>query len=175
MDGVLKYREAILAAQLEMVDLLKKRGQIEARIAQLKSAIKLLSGLLEEPPQVDEVTPEELGDLGITEAIRAVLQQSEVAMTPAEIKARLSEAKVNLDKYANASAVIHNTLKRMQSQGELDVTTFPGGAAAYSLRKESWGEGLARYIADPSNSSRMTLAEIAEKLSEPLKKRGGGD
>src|SRR6202043_1257477 len=49
------------------------------------------------------------------------------------IKAKLIEGGNNLNKYANPSAVIHNTLKRLESQGEVIPVRNASNAPAYAL------------------------------------------
>lgn len=129
------YQKALEAAQVEFDRWVGVRTEIDARIAQLKSAIVLLSALLSEsPPKVSkEETAEEFADLGISEAIRKTLKESGVGMTPVQIKARLVESQFDLNKYVNPSAVIHNTLRRLESQKEVVPVRDSSGTTAYAL------------------------------------------
>jgi hypothetical protein len=126
------YQKALAGANEEMKELLQQRNAIDNRIARLTATIAALGALGTETPRLED-TPE-LGDLGISDAIRQVLKDANQYLTPAEIKVLLIKAQVDLNKYANASAVIHNTLKRLEAQGELATMTIDPGIVTYSFK-----------------------------------------
>jgi hypothetical protein len=171
------FRKALKDAESEVVRLTLYRASVDRKLAQLKATIAALSGLLEEPSKVEEDDPTAIGDLGISEAIRQVLREAGVGMTPAEVKAKLVEAKFDLSKYANASAVIHNTLKRLETQKEVASVRVPSGRDAYAIapepvRYKSLQEVLAEfnspvYIA--ANSYADATGEALVRMSEAQK------
>ena len=62
----------------------------------------------------------ELTAVGLTEALRIVLRKQGGAMTAATLKAALEVLGFDLKRFKNSSAVVHNTLIRMNRAGELD-------------------------------------------------------
>jgi predicted flap endonuclease-1-like 5' DNA nuclease len=143
------YRKAIRDAEEEIVKQTLYRASADRKITQLKAAITALSALLEQPPKVDDSTT--IGDVGITNAIRQVLKEAGVGLTPAQVKAKLIEAEFDLDKYANSSAVIHNTLKRLEAQGQVVSVRDSSGVTAYAVNSSSsFGEGIARAMKEAS-------------------------
>jgi hypothetical protein len=129
-----EYRKEMEKAQEELERLLMIRTAVDQQITKHKSAVAILGAMLEEPPKITKLeSAEEIGDLGISDAIRAVLRDTGLAATPLQIRDFLIAGNFDLSKYANPSAVIHNTLKRLETQGEVVQYASPGGPC-YCLR-----------------------------------------
>ena len=111
---------------------MRQRAEIDRRLAQLKVTITVLNGLLHESPKIED-DPTTIGDLGITDAIRRILSRTTLEMTPAQIKMRLGEEGFDLSKSSNSSAVIHNTLKRLESQKEIKAVMTDSGDIAFQI------------------------------------------
>lgn len=164
MLGDEHYQNAIEAAEKDLQGWFRIRNAADQRIAQLKSAITILKGLLEGPQKASpsEVVTEEIGDIGITEAIRTVLRTFPgMCVTPAQVKTDLIETKFDLSKYANPSAVIHNTLKRLEAQGEVVQITIPSGTS-YMLKESTFGAELGGYAATHPSGELSQFAKFAE-------------
>ena len=157
---------------------LRQRGVLDARLTQLKSTIDALSGLIEEPPKPGEDDPAEtLDNVGISDAIRGVLKGAQVGLTPNQLKNKLSELGFVLDEYSNPGAVIYNTLKRLERQGQVTVVNDLSGAIAYAL-VPSFAEGIARYAAEhpfstviPMNTPATTSLHQAVQGFHPASKK----
>ena len=131
------YSKALEDARAEMAGTLRMRSRIDARLTQLKSTIEVLSALLEGPPKPDQDDSLEILDsVGISEAIRQVLRETGDSLTPNQVKAKLTEANFDLSKYANPSAVIHNTLKRLEAQGEVVPVRDASNSIAYAIHRQ---------------------------------------
>jgi hypothetical protein len=132
------YENALVAASDEMQKLLKQRSEIDTRIAQLKKTMEALTALMAPSPSESDAMTfyDELGmgaQLGISDAIRQVLRESKIPLSPTEIKAALANRGIDLS-YANPGTVIHNTLNRLERQGELIRVQNPAGqTVSYSL------------------------------------------
>jgi hypothetical protein len=123
-------------------------GEIRAksvRLDQLRSTREALAKLLENAPEsssggwysslISGVEDTAIENLGITDAIRRILLESLVPMTPINVKEALVSGGLSLDGYANPHAVIHNTLKRLEKQGELLSVRDPSGRVyAYTTK-----------------------------------------
>lgn len=118
--------------------LLKEKILLDLKIHQLSQTIKALDYLLQEKP----IEPGELaamtdlvGESGITGAIRVLLANSKLPLSPVEIRSELVSHGFDLKDYANAMAVIHNTLKRLERQDEITpVKDADGQVTGYMMR-----------------------------------------
>jgi hypothetical protein len=155
------YRKALDSARGEVAELLQARARIDARLSQLKATIEVLSGLVQEPPKLDQdESIETLDNVGISEAIRQLLKDADVGLTPIQIKAKLAEAGFDLSRYANSGAVIYNTLKRLLGQKEVVVVDESSGAPAYAIK--------------PSVSEEIGRA-FGQGIAEAMRKAGTGE
>jgi hypothetical protein len=124
------------------------------RLFQLSQTITALHSLLAEKPEEPKLpqTGEVFGETGITGAIRLLLQTSKFPLAPMQIRTELMNRGFDLSEYANAMAVIHNTLKRLDSQGELMTVKNPSGQViSYTIRRP---KSLGERIVDASKSKR---------------------
>jgi hypothetical protein len=146
------YKLAMQAAMQEQSELLQERRQIDARLTVLKETIQGLSALIEEPPTQPEIPDELFGETGISGAIRFLLQRSNVPLAPIQIRTQLMQHGFDLSDYNNATALIHNTLKRLERQGEVLTVRDPAGkAVAYTTHFQSpdFGPKRKRKFGDP--------------------------
>jgi len=131
------FVRALESAKRETSELLEKRSLIDRRLTQLKATIDSLSALVEndldswQQAAMDAATVVaeargEIRDAGITDSIRFVLTASPVPLTPTQVRDALKNFGVDLD-YANSLSVIHNTLRRLERQGELMTVRGPDG------------------------------------------------
>ena len=139
------YRAALNAAHVEIQELLKERAALDERLSQLKRTTEALSLTLAITTPADPGFGGALasiseasglsspGRAGISDAIRSLLADSQVPMSASEIKFALSRQGFNFVSYANPLAVIHNTLRRLQKQGELMGVTDSSGRVAYAI------------------------------------------
>jgi hypothetical protein len=93
-------------------------------------------------------------------------------MTPPEIRNALVLSGVDMDKYSNPMVVLHNTLKRFHSQGEV---TIPEGKPTRYQWAGSVGRALAlepppQYGPNRTAIANMTNAELLG-LEKPKRKR----
>jgi len=131
------YQKALDAAHAEIQDILQQKFVLDERLSQLKKTVDALSSLMEEIPPISQLygaVAEGLPVGGISNAIRRILTERRAPMTPTQIKMALSARGFDMSEYANAAAVIHNTLKRLEGQKELTVVRDPGGNIAYAMR-----------------------------------------
>ncbi len=123
------YQKALAAARTEMQQLLKQREETDARISQLKKTIEGLAALCGEQPEymkgLREKLPAMFDSIGISDAIRELLFESTTPMFATRLRDALIARGIDLSRYANELAVIHNTLKRLEGQG--DIQPVAGG------------------------------------------------
>lgn len=162
-----RYQSALEGARREMDRLLQERVQLDSRLTQLKSTIDALSALINEPPKLGaESFADGVDTVGISDLIRRILAESGVGLTPVEIKSKLGEIGFELDQYANAGAVIYNTLKRLERQGEI-VPVRDVSRTAYALAplivSSPAPNSLAAMDADGRLSARDKFIALPQK------------
>jgi hypothetical protein len=157
------YKAALEAARSEMQELLQDRALIDMRLGQLKDTIDALVALVKEKPAELPSTEEVFGETGITAAIRVLLSHSRVPLAPMQIRTELMNRGFDLSDYANAMAVVHNTLKRLDKQGELMTVRDPSGQViAYTTRRQGGDEiedSLKSVFASQQKADRIAKAK----------------
>jgi hypothetical protein len=118
-----EYRKALNAATGEFERLLRERVELDGQIARLKQTIACLTGLCRRnghsrrPLNGNVSLRRRFARLTI--AIRQVLADAAAPLRPPELRDTLLDRGVMLDQYVNKLAGIHNTLARLQRQGEV--------------------------------------------------------
>jgi hypothetical protein len=133
-----EYLKTLEAVEQETENLLRDRSRIDQRLLQLKTTAESLRALLG-IEGLDVKLDGIVSDLGITDAIREVLASSKMPLSAPVIKNELLNRGVDLSRYANPAAVIHNTLTRLEKQREVTRVQNPAGmTVAYTLNKNSF-------------------------------------
>jgi len=141
------FEAALKEAKKSLAEALEERTAIEQRILSLKQTIEGLSALCE--PEVEEFVEVEEGgnpySFKLTDAIRLIFSgSSEPVLTAPELRDALLAKGISLSKYKQPLVPIHNTLKRLASQGELVEFRDDNG----DLRGYRWVTPLARAVAE---------------------------
>ena len=103
---------------------LVERQNLDQKIARLHNVVSDLQNLCAEQDRqrfergIERVIKKDL-KVGITEAMRVVLQENFFPMTAGDIKEKIEARKLQLTRYANPLAVIHTVLKRLVRSGEV--------------------------------------------------------
>jgi len=126
-------KAALAAKEKELADAVEQRDRLIIKILTLQADVRALKA-----SAVRTVLAARLGEdlVGLSEAIRSVLRLSSTPMTPGEIKRTLTIMGFDFSRFANGSAAVHNTLKRMHHQGEADYVVNTG---QYSLKPAFYG------------------------------------
>jgi hypothetical protein len=132
------YTEALNKAKQELWEVVRKRDEYDRRITALQTTIDALSSLSNSSEQSSEHPKPEItipGGTGISDAIRLVLQRSPEALTAPLIRDRLSASGYDVSRYVSVLTVIHNTVKRMDDQGEIFKVTKGGRVVGWRYRR----------------------------------------
>ena len=119
------FETALREARQALKGAYEARDLIEQRIVSLKQTIEGLTALCE--PETDQDFVEVKGgnspdgyNTSLTDAIRGVFSESkEYMLTPTEVRDALVTMGVDIKKYKQPLVPIHNTLKRLEAQGEI--------------------------------------------------------
>jgi hypothetical protein len=151
MDHAINSFEAALKeARKALKEAYEERTLVEQRIVSLKQTIDGLAFLCE--PENDEDFVQVNGGMrpqgyytSLTDAIRRIFSESEEPiLTPPELRNALVEMGVDMKKYKQPLVPIHNTLKRLEGQGEIVPFRDDNG----DLRGYRWVSPLARAVAE---------------------------
>jgi len=153
-----EYLQTLGAIEQETEQLLKERARIDERLIHLKTAADSLHRLLPEEG-LDVYYRRVVSELGITDAIREILAEAKIPVSATVIKSELSYHGVDLSEYANPGAVIHNTLTRLEKQGEVVRVQNPAGqtvayAASVKLKLLREGEKILQSPAPSPGSEK---------------------
>lgn len=163
------YEAALAKADAEFRELLKKRSEIDARLGQLKGTIEALTNLGEAsqstkqaPLFVQEKFQQGIelihaDEMGITDSIRAIIRDAKLPMTAPQIRDALVRSGYDVERYASPLTVIHNTIKRMDKQGEVSAVQAPDGEFVGWLfrRKPAFKVGQGGVVIAPPNPSGL--------------------
>jgi hypothetical protein len=148
------FQTALEQARKELAAALEERSAMERRIINLKQTIGGLASLCE--PEDEDVVQVGGGlspsyKTSLTDAIRKVLSEATSPISPPEVRDALLVEQVDLSKYKQQMVPIHNTLKRLERQGEI--------VAARDDKGEIWGyrwvSPLARAVAEVGGSGNL--------------------
>jgi hypothetical protein len=178
-------QEALARARTKLDDLVNQRSKIDREIIDWKRVVDSLSAVSEEPS--DQVpadvrlfadpTLAPLLNLKFTDAIRNVLASVDDYISAPAIRDQLIDLGFNFSKYKQELVPIHNTLKRLEEQGEAQaVKNEQGQTLGYK-----WISPIERALNEQQHipnifAQRMrSLGEPAgapidpDKLPEPLR------
>jgi len=117
------YRKTLQAARAEFDRLIQERLKLDARIVNLKQTIAGLMGLCDVDRNaqrtLSNIVPLSPHFMRLTSAIRQVLAEADSGLRPPQLRDRLFGHGLNMTHYANKLGTIHNTLNRLERQGEV--------------------------------------------------------
>jgi hypothetical protein len=117
------FKQTMDGLRAELLDLVKRRNEIETRIVQVSNAIEGLVGVLEDPAEQAQYLDEMRGltaRVGFSSAVRSALALRPNS-TPLQVRDSISENRwMDLAAYSNPLASIHTTLRRMKEAGEVE-------------------------------------------------------
>jgi hypothetical protein len=114
-----KIRQSLQGKERELETAIRERDLKNVEIVKLQSEIKSLSQILIRDALSARKKQLEESAVGLTEIIRSVLRLTAEPLEPSEVKRMLAGMGFDFNAFSNPSAAVHNTMKRMQSTGEL--------------------------------------------------------
>ena len=133
------YRRALEAAVKEYEGLGEERRRVDQRLGELAQTISTLSRLCGFASTVQ---------WGLTDACRSVLRYGGHAMTPIELRDRLTSIGFDMSRYANDLAAVHTILKRLNEAGEVRFITNGAGAKSYIWEKPAKAASIGPAVAE---------------------------
>jgi len=176
-------QEALAKARTKLTELVSERTRIDKEIVDWKRVADSLTVVAEErsgelPTDLDlRVSPQiaTAMKLSFTDAIRNVLQIFNCPLAAPTIRDRLLEMGFDLSKYKQELVPIHNTLRRLEEQGEVrTVKNEQGQTVGYQ-----WMSPLQRALAekpfDPAKTAAVMYrdTETASADNQPFSTKLG--
>jgi hypothetical protein len=106
-------------AEAEAASTLEQRDRLNIRLIELQRQIKALWIVLIRDAPAKQMTQRQQSIVGLTDAIRSIVRIAGKPMTAGQIKDGLRLIGFDFSNFSNASAAVHNTLKRLAAAGEL--------------------------------------------------------
>jgi hypothetical protein len=124
------FRKAMERARRELAQTLKQRAELDQRILKLQRSIEGLAALCDEEDHSRESLPEDLrepdAEGGLTGSILGFLTSYALPAKVPQIRDALVAEGFDPEKYSNFLTVIHNTLHRLERQGQVAKVRLPG-------------------------------------------------
>jgi hypothetical protein len=168
-------KNALLVARNKLSELINSRTEIDKEIIHWKRVVDSLSAVTEEssdelPEDVnlmESLAP--LTTVKFTDAVRFLLQSAKGSPISApQIRDVLTKLGFNLSKYKQELVPIHNTLKRLQEQGEArPVKNEQGQTIGYG-----WIDPVQRALTDTSAWSAAAAGKLSQDISNALEAAG---
>ena len=119
---MVRLRDVLDNYQGELERLLQERTRLDARILQLQHDIRHVARM------VDVTVDDPITQLGLTDAIRYVIQHAGKHMTPVDVRDELLKRYCDPEDYRNLLASVHTVMKRLERVGaiKLDGTKAQG-------------------------------------------------
>ena len=111
-------QSAIAGFRKQLGEAIGERDQLNVKIINLEQNIRNLQAALAET-RFAAVHQQEQSTIGLTEAIRTIFRRNGQPMSSGEVRTSLKAIGFDLERFANPSGAIANTLKRMAEAGEL--------------------------------------------------------
>lgn len=153
------YRHMLYEAKQDLAHHLVKRQKLDQEIARRQAVVAELQNLCAEQDKrsfeqsIERVIKADL-KVGITDAVRVILQENFFPMTTIELKEKIAARKFNLTRYANPLAVIHTILKRLIQSG--DVRVAP---AINSMKAYQWISPTEKALSELQKTSQATAGK----------------
>jgi hypothetical protein len=151
MMGSNTFEIALQEAKESLREAYEQRLAIEERILSLKQTVEGLTALCNPAPE--EVVQANKGNITTTFKLSYLIRQvfadsEEYMLTPTEVRDALVRMGLDLSRYKQPLVPIHNTLKRLEKQGELVAFRDDNN----ELRGYRWVSPLARAVAEVDSS-----------------------
>ena len=139
------FAARLRAAQQELAELIHGRDRLNLQILQKQSEILSLTSLHSQDALTVNYENQAQAQVGLTDAIRSVLNIAGKPLTAAEVKTHLGLVGFDFRPFVNPSAAVHNTLNRLVKQGEFQY--MPPGSKSFGapnslanqLAQKGWG------------------------------------
>ena len=119
----------------ERNDLVNQRNDLEMDLIEVRNKLAHLSEVLDHlAPMAGMSSPDEITSLGITDAIRMVLQSSTERMSPQDVRKTLADSSYDLSGLTSPMASIYKILSRLADESGEAVREREDGRVYYKWK-----------------------------------------
>jgi hypothetical protein len=118
-EATKELRDRLDLLEHKHANLKTELGKTEREMVEIKNSIASLSRLDQMSDIAETLREVNSAPEGLTDAIREVLRESPMRLSPAEIRVALIGIGYNITQHSNVLASIHTCLKRLTMQGEI--------------------------------------------------------
>lgn len=113
-------KELLRGMKRDLARLLDRRDDLEAQLDEVKKQIhnvdKIITHLM---PIAGEAITADIPTLGLTDAIRKIMEQSKDRMSATDVHDELKHHRFDFSQYSQPAASIHTVLRRLAKKGEI--------------------------------------------------------
>jgi hypothetical protein len=155
-------------AKAELIELTNQRGQLDRRIARLKQLVAGMEAVIKD--KGEQFILRALVAEGLQENCLDVLQAAYKKLAPAEVVYELRERGVDVDKYANPTAVVTTSLKRLVESGKVEEEKDADGKIRYGPKPQvdTWIETMSRVMEKVNLDVDATVRKMEARQVEAL-------
>jgi hypothetical protein len=113
------YTQALRKAKADLAEAIKQRDHWNIEVARLNQLVKALADQLDEPPPGKLSERALIAAAGLTDLVHAVINRSSSPLSPKDVRDRLLAEGLDVTRYSNPMAMIHQSLKRLAEQGRI--------------------------------------------------------
>jgi cysteinyl-tRNA synthetase len=113
------YRQALEKARRDLAYAIQQRDSWNLRIVQAQNAVRSMAAMTANAEMAEHEEQEMQKQIGIAQAIEALVNGATQPLTPAEVREGLLFYGYDIDRYANPVSMIHQTLHRLAQAGRI--------------------------------------------------------
>jgi len=113
------YKQSLEQARRDLAHAIQQRDFWNLKIVQAQNAVRSMAAMAANAELAEQADVEMQRQVGIAQAIEALVNGAALAITPAEVRDGLIFYGYDIDRYANPVSLIHQTLERLAAAGKI--------------------------------------------------------
>ena len=119
------YKQALEKARHDLAHAVQQRDFWNLQIVQAQNAVRSMAAMVEATEKIEQLNEEMHRQIGIAQAIEALVNGAPQPVNPLEIRQGLLFYGYDIDRYANPVSLIQQTLQRLAVAGKIHL--YPDG------------------------------------------------
>jgi|SRR5579864_2137621 len=113
------YKTALQQAKVDLANAITQRDYWNTEIARLQQLVRSLAAASANPATIEAIEKTLIGQISLADIVQSVVNRSVFPISATNVRDAVIEAGYDLSGYANALALIHQTLKRLSAKGSI--------------------------------------------------------
>jgi len=119
------YKRALEKARRDLARAVQQRDYWNLQIVQAQNAVRSMAAMVDASEKIEELNREMQKQVGIAQAIEALVNGSARPINPLEVREGLRLCGYDIERYANPVSLIQQTLQRLATAGKIHL--YSGG------------------------------------------------